>query len=208
MANELDVSVDFESWMVEEAPFRLRKSDPFHLYRNEAADCMEGYFDPESGVFDKSKFSEDFLRAIEKALDSIFESGAAPRRLRRIRTNEEHRAVACKSCLQMDERDTGPLRKQCEQCTVAVSQVIKTALVGLLKSFYFVLLQTKIGACLQFQWQLDGFQAMKSDQLRRLAQCKSVYCSIDLVPMFRYIEDGITIVLVTLHNSCALGSLA
>ena len=92
-------------------------------------------------------------------IERIFSEGRNPNRLERITANAKFNSenVYCAECNERRRKAKQDLFEQCPKCAVTVSQ-------------------TKIGVCLQFQWQSD----IKSN-----IDYKPIYCSVDLVPTFQ-----------------------
>ena len=149
LGNELDLTVTFDGWDDDRPPFKVDPGDPFHLKATECApDWMRPFFDSDSeGRFNLNKFLADFLGGLESSVAAVFDSGNHPERLRRVTRNEELLSNSCSDC--MENYDPDGLLVQCASCAVTVSQ-------------------TKMGACLQFEWSEA-----------------EVYCSVDLVPTFK-----------------------
>ena len=144
LGNELDLTVTFDGWDDERPPFKVDPKDPFHLKAaDHTPDWMWPFFDSE-GRFHLNKFLADFLGAIDSSVAVIFDSKRCP--LRRVTRNEEL-PNSCSDC--MSNNNQSALFVQCASCAVTVSQ-------------------TKMGACLQFEW----------------SEAK-VYCSMDIVPTFK-----------------------
>ena len=148
-ATEIDVIMSFGGW-VAHLPFL--KIDKWNLVRTgQVPGWMEKYFAADGGAFVFHKFKWDLLRAVSDALDSMFKSGENPPRLRCVTSNAEYRQKAQKN---LKQRNSLAAMVQDPLSAVTVSQ-------------------TKIGLCLQFEWQDDSW-----------ASASRAYCSVDLVPTF------------------------
>ncbi len=143
LASEIDMLVEFDAF--KEHPFHVTLEDPFHIRANpHVPQCIKEYLDDDY-CFDFDKFMAAYLETIESVLEDVFAWGRNPTRLSTITTNKEFVAIPCEICSK-----GAAVRGQCAKCAVAVSR-------------------TKIGACLQFEWNSGGVSA---------------YCSMDVVPKF------------------------
>ena len=168
IGNEVDVCITFLKWM-KEPPFKV-EGDPFSLKRNMSHNHEDGndvvskwlgwirkrYFHEEE-IFLYNTFKDDLLIALDRAVEAIYKSGQNPKPLRRVTRNSDY-IDHIKSCLECTE---GQSRKDrlMEQC---VNSVVTVG-------------QTKIGACLQFEWcntRESEFGGIPT------------YASIDLIPTF------------------------
>ena len=146
LGNELDLTVTFDGWDDDRPPFKVDPKDPFHLRATDyTPDWMWSFFDSE-GRFHFNKFLAGFLGAIDSSIAAIFDSKRCPKMLRRVTRNEDL-PNSCSDC--MPSYIQSDLFIQCASCAVTVSQ-------------------TKMGACLQFEWSEA-----------------EVYCSMDIVPTFK-----------------------
>ena len=147
LGNELDLTVTFDGWDDDRPPFKVDPKDPFHLKATDhTPDWMWPLFFDSEGRFQLNKFSAQFLRAIESSVAAVYDSKCCPKRLRRVTRNEDI-PNSCSEC--KANYNQGDLFIQCASCAVLVSQ-------------------TKMGACLQFEWSET-----------------EVYCSMDIVPTFK-----------------------
>ena len=173
LANELDLSVKFYGWP--EGTFRIQ-DNIFNLKRTEnTPEWMKDFFDS-SSYFRLNQFKYQFLKAIEKALEQV----EIPSRLRLVTTNEDFRNGKSKCRNDCSKRLTECQEgffKQCKHCAVAVSQ-------------------TKVGPCLQFEY--SGFNLPQHG-----LQDTTVYCSVDLIPMFN-IEEMEAMALARIGNQSML----
>jgi hypothetical protein len=157
LANELDISIDFEGFSKDDPPFQVEDDDPFHLTLTKSAPewlrnryVMAGIL---VNKFDIIKFLYDLFRAVELSIAKVFEGKDKPFRLKIKTTNKEFisKTFNCEQCKDLNRERKDPRYKQCMNCMVAVSQ-------------------SKIGICLQFIWTSD--------------KGKEVYTSVDLIPTF------------------------
>ena len=121
---------------------------------------MSRYFGSQ-GYFDFHLFMSDLLEGIDSAVQSIFGGRRSLfniGKLSRVTPNIKYDFKKCVNCVKFnsDSRES-QLLMQCKSCVVTTSQ-------------------TKMGACLQFEWK----QQEKCRSLRDFEKC---YCSIDLVPV-------------------------
>ena len=146
IATEIDVIMSFEGWVAHSPFLRINR---WNLVRTkEVPEWMEKYFDS-GGTFVLQEFKLDLLRAVSAALNHIFDSEQNPTRLKRVTSNEEYFWKARTNLGQ-----EYPMVFQDPLSAVTVSQ-------------------TKIGLCLQFEWQDDN-----------MTTSSRAYCSVDLVPTF------------------------
>ena len=127
---------------------------------------MKEYFD-DMGRFQYHNFLSDLLTSIDNAIEIIFGGKDSIKKCGSLRRITKNKSYSCKKCRR---ENSGAKRKalftQCADCMVAVSQ-------------------TKMGACVQLQWQggRDNFPGSKT------------YCSIDLVPIMRISPVEIRVVI-------------
>ena len=188
VGSEVDVCLSFLKW-TKEPPFKV-EGDPFSLKRNlddypehVKSSCEERtdtewlsqnsrqpdavtrwpawisqrYF--RGGViFLYKTFKEDLLLALDRAVEAIYVSGQNPESLRRVTRNSHYYPDHIKSCSECTKRQSrrDRLMEQCVNSVVTVSQ-------------------TKIGACLQFEW---------CNARERAFAGIPTYASIDLIPTF------------------------
>ena len=166
LANELDLTMSFDGWpdgtfCVKDDPYFLRKTEKMPPW-------MAPYFDS-SGCFLFNNFKYDLLKDIEKAAMKI----KLPPNLKVVTTNKDFQRGLTKcedDCSKRLLDTSNRLFKQCKHCAVFISQ-------------------TKVGACLQLEYNFEGLG--------------NVYCSVDLIPMFK-IEEMDAMELSRIANTAML----
>ena len=157
ICDELDLMMEFSG--VSEPPFLVNLDDPFHLYKNESTPWWFLKYFCHKGTFLFDSFMFDLLEVVNVAMEKIFSEGNNPLQLERITTNAKFNSESfnCIECNEKRSKGLAGLFEQCPNCGVAVSQ-------------------TKIGICLQFQWNPAKKWCSNTFE--------PVYCSVDLVPTF------------------------
>ena len=160
-SNELDIMVCFDGWE-EHPPFMVDADTAPLLGKSNSCPCwMDRYFD-EQASFRYHLFKQHFLEAVDSAVRIIYECSKAPKRLVCVSTNSEfsNKFKSCPGC--KENLTQNGLFIQCRDCIVTTSQ-------------------TKMGACLQFEWKVDS----DPDDLLwgKRTPFYKLYCSMDLVPI-------------------------
>lgn len=108
-------------------------------------------------VFLFNIFKEDLLRALDEAVEALFKKGQNPKSLRQVTRNSDYmdHIKSCSECTEKQSRNNR-LMEQCVNSVVTVGQ-------------------TKIGACLQFEWC-----SAREGEFAGIP----TYVSIDLIPTF------------------------
>ena len=142
---------------LEDVPFKFRVDDPFHLYEGgESPECLSWYF--EDSKFQLHRFKQDVLDLVDSSLMSIFDRGDNPPRLSIKQPNRHSEATL---------RDTALIVSEGKSIYGLIpGSNMQRANCMVLTS------QSKLGICLQFLWTS--------------AYGEEAYCSVDLIPVFRY----------------------